>query len=141
MSLKVHGDIVEKEKDLFFAEVKDPVDVKRNLLEAQKDIIEGLQRYENIKFLREKKLENINKLRSTIKELLKLISNLKAALPQAKIREAVKIKKKTKVAKKKAAKKKAKEIAEEKEAKKPMTELEKLESELSAIEGKLGSLK
>lgn len=133
--------LLEKEKDLFFVKLSNPFDARRNVLEAQKDIVKGLQRYENIKFLREKKLENIGKLRVIIKELLKLISGLKSALPQTKLRETVKVKEKIKIVKKKAAKKEAKEVVEEKEAKKPIGELEKLEAELDAIESKLSSLR
>jgi len=132
--------LLEKEKDLFFVEVRDPVDVKRNVLESQKEIIEDLQRYENIKVLREKKLEEIDKLRGMLKELLKIISDLKAALPKTMLRETVKIKRKSKAEEKKAEEKKSKEAEQEKEARKPMSELEKLEGELSAIEGKLSSL-
>lgn len=129
--------LLEKEKDLFFVEVKEPTDVRKNVLEAQKGIVEGLQRYENIKFLRAKKLENINKLKGFIKELLKLFSDLKAALPKTKIKEA-KVKKKPRIVKKDVKKKKVKR---KEEVKKTKTELERLESELSAIEEKLSSLK
>lgn len=132
--------LLEKEKDLFFVEVRDPVDVKRNVLESQKEIIEDLQRYENIKVLREKKLEEIDKLRGMLKELLKLISDLKAGLPKTMLRETVNIKRKSKAEEKKSDEKKAKEAEQEKEARKPMSELEKLEGELSSIEGKLSSL-
>lgn len=133
--------LLEEKKDLFFVDVRDHVDVRRNVLEAQKEVVEGLQRYENIKFLREKKLENITKLRGIIKGLFKSISDLKAALPQTKLREAIKIKKKSKPVKRKTEKKEFLKAEEKKETEKPKTELEKLESELSAIESKLTSLK
>jgi hypothetical protein len=129
---------LEKEKELFFVDIKDPVDVRRNVLEAQKEVVECLQKYEKIRSIRARKIEEIHKLKSAIKELLKLISNLKAAFPQAKIREAVKIKRKVK---KKVGKKKGEKEEEKKEARKPISELQKLESELGAIEGKLDSLR
>lgn len=125
-------------EDLFFVELEKPDDIERNVLEAQKDVVENLQRYENIKFLRAKKLENVNKLKGVIKELLKLISDLKIVLPQTKIKEA-KVKKVTGIVKKEE-KREVREV-KEKKSKKPLSELEKLEAELSAIESKLSSLK
>ena len=131
--------LLEKEKeDLFFVEVKDPVSVRRDVLEAQKIVIESLQRYENIKLLRTKKLENINKLRSILKESSKLFSNLKAALPQTSIKAVVEVKKKPEVVEEV---KKAKVKETKKVKKRTISELEKLEAELSAIENKLSSLK
>ncbi len=137
---------MEEEKQLFFVELRNPVQVRRNLLEAQKEIVESLQRYENIKFIRNKKIESIEKLRKDIKELIKLISNFKTVLPSAKIKEAQMIVKEVmrpKKRKKKSAKKKkaVKHKVQSQEEIKPMSELEKLEAELSAIESKLGSLK
>ena len=127
---------LEKEKDLFFVEVKEPTDVRKSMLEAQKIVVESLQRYENIKFLRANKLENINRLKGILKESSKLFSDLKAALPQSEIKEA-KVEEKYKIVKKEGKK----EVEKKKVVKKSMSELEKLESELSSIESKLSSLR
>ena len=127
--------LLESEKELFFVEIKQDSTLKRDVLEAQKGMVEALQRYQNIKFIRDKKIENVNKLRSMLKHLHKMVSELKEKLPHTKIKgEEVKKKKqasKSPVKKKEAVKKE----------KKPMTELQKLEAELNAIESKLGDLK
>jgi hypothetical protein len=127
------------DKDLFYVEVRNPNDVKRNVLEARKEIIEGLQRFENIKFLREKKIENIAKLKGIIKELSTLTLKLKNAFPASKIREQV-IKPKKKVTAKKYSGKKPTKVQEQKKAPKAVSELEKLETELNDIESQLNSL-
>lgn len=132
-----------KEDEAFFVKIKEPSDVKKNLLESLKDIVENLQRFEKFKNTRDEKLRNISKLREDVKELVKLNSQLKAALPETKLRFAAKkVKKKKHKHSKKAAKKEAKKKIEKQVAKqRPVSELEKLETELSAIEGRLGSLK
>ena len=79
--------LLEEEKDLFFAELRNPNEIRRNVLEARKEIIESLQRYENIKFLRDQKHEKIKELRKSVKDIAKTISSLKVILPKTKIRE------------------------------------------------------
>lgn len=126
--------LLEKEDDLFFVEVKEPADVRREVLESQKIVIGGLQRYENIKFLRAKKAESINNLKSELKELSKELSELKSILPSTGINVVSKPKKKAKSVKEE-------EVKEEEHVKeKPANELEKLEAELHDIEKKLSSL-
>jgi|TARA_B100001964_G_C14004241_1_gene496389 uncharacterized protein with von Willebrand factor type A (vWA) domain len=129
---------MEKEsKDLFFVEVRGSKDVRRNILESLKDIVEALQRFEKFKETRKDKIEHINKLDNILKEINKLVPNLKSALPEAKLR-AVKVRKhKSPEKKKTSAGKEEKTEA----VKKPVTELQKLESELSEIEGKLQGLR
>ena len=125
---------LEKEEDLFFVEVLEPADVRKDILESQKIVIGGLQRYENIKFLRAKKAESINKLKGELKKLAKELTELKTVLPSAGIRVISKPRKKAKAVKNAKAK-------EEKSVKRmPASELEKLESELQDIEKKLSSL-
>jgi|TARA_B100002003_G_C14147363_1_gene551786 hypothetical protein len=137
-----------KEEEVFFVKVKDPNDVKKNLLESLKDIVENLHRFEKFKAIREEKLENINKLRENIKELTKLNSKLRSALPETKLRIALKKAKEVKKKRHKVSKKVFKKEPVEKiekapkaEKQRPLSELEKLETELSAIEGRLGNLK
>ena len=125
---------LEKEEDLFFVEVEEPADVRREILESQKIVIGGLQRYENIKFLRAKKAESINKLKGELKKLAKELSELKSVLPSAGIKVISRPRKKAKVVKKEKVKE------EKKVERMPASELEKLESELQDIEKKLSSL-
>ena len=128
-------------KDLFFVEIREPNEIKRNILESMKDMVENLQRFEKFKDIRKEKIRTINKLGGDLKELNKLISNLKNSLPESKLRvikvnAVLRESHKVKPSKKKEYKKR--KITEEK---KPVTELERLESELSVIEEKLGSLR
>jgi phenylalanyl-tRNA synthetase beta subunit len=131
-------EIVEKkeEKDVFYVEVREPNEVRRNILESLKDIVESLKRFEKFKEVGKEKIHSVNKLRRDIKELNKLVSNLKNALPESKLRE-IKIKP---ILSKGKKSKKIKNKKEEVEVMKPKTELEKLESELGAIEEKLQGL-
>jgi len=124
-----------QENELFFVEIKEPGEVRRNILEALKEIVELLQRFEKFRHVRQEKLARIQKLRSLIKDANKMLGSLKAMLPQTGIR--VPAAREQKQHPKKAQKKK--EAKEEKPAKKERTELEKLEAELGAIESKLKS--
>ena len=127
---------MEKEnKDIFFVEVGNPEDVKRNILESLKEIVGSLQRFEKFKETRKDKIDNINKLRKTIKEINKLVPSLKQYFPEAKIRAIRAVSKQPKI---KVVK--GKNISVEK-IKKPPTELQKLEDELSQIESKLQGLR
>src|SRR3989344_960622 len=123
---------MKEESNIFFVGVREPEEVKKNLLESLKEI-------------REEKARNISKLRDDIKELAGVASRLKAALPETKLRIAVESFKKPK--KKRHAGKKAEaqktEVKKEAidKARRPVSELEKLEAELRAIERKLSALK
>lgn len=128
--------ILDEEKELFFAELRNPNEIRRNVLEARREIIESLQRYENIKFLRDQKLEKIKELRKVTKDINKTIVNLRNILPKAKIREeTIQVKKKKETQKKRKVKKK------EEPKEKHTSELDRMEAELNAIEEKLNLLK
>ena len=116
--------------ELFFVQVKEPSEVKRIILESLKDILEMLQMFEKSRHARHEKLVKIQKLRSLMKDANKLIGDLKAKLPQTSLKGAAAREDKQP---KKPAKKK-----EEQQPRKT-SELERLEAELSAIEGKLKS--
>ena len=127
----------KEEKDIFFVEVKEPDEVRRNVLESLKEVVESLQRFEKFKEMRADKITNINKLGNIVRDINRMVSNLKNSLPQAKIR-AMKISKRRIPSKKKIVRVKKKDVVGE--TKKPVSELEKLEAELSSIENKLQSL-
>ena len=143
-----------EEDSVFFVKVKDPIELRRVILEDAKDIIESMQRFEKFKEIRKEKLASIERLKADIRELNKLISKLKSALPKANLRvklhahEEEDIKQEEKKAaqeeKHKHAKKKhakAHHIKAEKPAiEKPKSEVEKLEDELGAIEQKIQTL-
>lgn len=128
-------------EDMFFVEVRESNEVRRYILESLKNIVEGLQRFEKFKAIRKERTENINKLRNVARELNKLTSDLKKSLPETKLRiikiETSPIEKKTKLSRKTKQSKKIKEVEE----KSPVSELEKLESELKVVEEKLLSLR
>lgn len=129
---------MEKEsKDMFFVEVKNPNEVKRSILESMKSIVESLHGFEKFKAIRKDKIDKINKLKKTVKELNKLISNLKSILPESSLRvRESKVPARKAIPKSKSPKEKL-QAAENP----PTTELEKLESQLSQIEGKLSDLR
>ena len=138
----------EQNNEHFFVEIRHSSDIRRNILETLKGILEILQRFEKFKHLRHKKLENIQRLRVFMKETNKMFGTLKLKLPQTSLsavvmrehpapqahqKEPIKKGKKEKSAKEKP------KVVPKKEPKE-LTEIDKLEAELSAIESKLKSL-
>ena len=124
----------ENDKDIFFVEIRESDEIRRNVLETIMDIVKNLQRIENFKEARKKKIENINKLWNFVCEINNILPNLKICLAEAKIR----VESKRKSSKKKIITKK--KTPDEIAKRKPVTELRKLESELSEIESKLQGL-
>ena len=134
----------EQSSELFFVQVKEPGEVRKNILETLREIVEVLKRFEKFKHIRHGKLENINKLRGQLKEANKMLGNLKSKLPQTSLRATV-VKEAPRHSTKPHHKKgnKSKIIVEEKAEKMPkkeLTETDKLEAQLSAIEEKLKNL-
>ena len=130
---------MEREEDVLFVEVREPSEVRRNILESLKNIVETLQRFERFKHIRKEKIRSINKLSSDLKGINKMISDLKSAIPETKLRE-IKIKSILKEEEKPKKKKHGKRHKEAEEKQKPLTEVDRLESELGAIEEKLRGL-
>jgi len=132
----------KEDRDKLFVEVNQPSEVRRNVLESLKEVIESLERFEKFKEARHVKIENINMLGEIMKEISKISSSLRQSLPEMKL-GAIKsgapniVKKKMPLV---AEKEKAEDKTKETEEKKPDAELQKLEAELNAIEAKLGSL-
>jgi len=115
--------------ELFFVGIKDPTEIRKELLTSSKNLIDSLRRYEKYKILRETKTANIIELKRVFDELLILNKKLRGKLPKIPIKSPnigeVKLEQK-------AVKKAVKQL--------PQNKLDVLEAELSKIEERLGNL-
>ncbi len=108
--------------NIFYVGIKNPIDVRKNLLESSKYIIKNLQRHERFKAIRGEKIGQIMKLKEIMYDVGKLNARLKAELPKTELR----------------AKETAKEYKTSIPGKvKKASEIEMLEKELDFIESKL----
>ena len=128
-----------KKQNVFYVGIKNNVDIRRNLLEASKDLVELMRGYEKIAELKEKRIEKTKQLKGFSRDIAKLCGQLKLALPS--IEETEKASEKTQL-------RSAKIIPEQREvtrqklnadrqSRKTFSEVKKLEKELMDIENKL----
>lgn len=123
--------MAEDKQDLYIG-IKDPNEVRRNLLEGSRNILRLLQRIERFKSLKDEKEELFERLRTLTKEITDLDIRLKAMLPKQAIKRSSKIKATEQ------PKKDSKKAPPAKPKKK--SEIDKLEDSLSDIEEKLKKL-
>ena len=118
----------EAEEETYFVGVKYPNEIRRNVLESQKGVISFLRRYEEIKRLRTAKVEQVEKLNHIIQDINKLVAKVRRDLPKTKLREE--------------QPEMGQKRLEQLETGKPlrMSEVDKLNAELSDIEKKLKNL-
>lgn len=139
----------EEKKDVLYVGVQSPIEMRRTILESTRDVVEIMQKYEKFRAVREEKIATVKQLKEEVKEITKLVNKLKSELPKVDVR--VRLHKEQEAAEKeaKAAKKEKKAVkkAPEKQKKaaappkvKELSDLEKLEAELSSIEQKLGKV-
>lgn len=129
----------EKSRSQYFVQIREPVELRRRILEASKSTIHGLQGYHAFLEKRSRKLQMIAQLKREVQEILVLHAKLAAALPsfdlppERPVKVTAPVSKKSKRAVKSAQKpvKKAVEKPREK------TELEKLDDLLAKVEQKL----
>ncbi|MBW3019758.1 hypothetical protein KY334_00540 [Candidatus Woesearchaeota archaeon] len=108
--------------------ISNPVEIRRNILETSKEVINNLRVFEEIKEIRIEKFSLIEEYNAEVEELKKLMIKLKRIFPTTKISETVEPKKVVK----KVVKKKS--IEEPKD-------LSDFESELNQLEEKLNLMK
>ncbi|MBI2649779.1 hypothetical protein HYX04_00530 [Candidatus Woesearchaeota archaeon] len=131
----------EQSSELFFVQVKKPNEVRRDILETLREIVETLHRFEKFRRIRHEKLEKIHHLGVLVKQANKMLGNLRLKLPQTNLRATVaRAPSPPKVHHKKKKKIKAAGEKQQKVPKKELTEVDRLEAELSAIESKLKML-
>ena len=127
-----------KDEEVFFVGVKDPIEIRRTILESSKEMVQYLQRAERFKKLRNEKKTQIEKLKEDMKNITSLTKKLKAKLPKTALRAQIgKHQKKVKI---KEKIEEEREVVQEKVIKQPTTELQKLESELNKIESRLSKM-
>ena len=141
----------DSNEGLLFVEIKQPTAIRSDTLQTIKQIIQLLHKFERLRHIRHQKLEKIQKIRVLMKSANKLMGDLKTKLPQTNLRvvvakEAPKEAEEEATASTKPSKKKGKTKAAKlqkplkKGSKKDSADIDKLESELNAIESKLKGL-
>src|SRR3989344_3386027 len=75
------------EKDQFYIGVKSPVEIRRQVLESSRSVLQTLQQYEKFKELRMQKLEEIAALKNILRELDNAVGQLRNVMPKAGLRE------------------------------------------------------
>lgn len=116
------------DKSNFYVGLKNDTDIRRNILESSKGIVNCLQNFHKFENIRQKKLAEILKLRSLIREIQSLSLQFKKGMPS--LTEEP-------VPRPKVAKVRQTRVVEQQQA---SDDMEKLESDLSKIEAKLRSL-
>ncbi|MDP7180379.1 MAG: hypothetical protein QF824_03865, partial [Candidatus Woesearchaeota archaeon] len=71
----------QQQEEPLFVGVRGPLEIRRNLLEASRGVVESLKRYETLKVTREKKMVAVTNLKKDIKDISKLVFKLRASLP------------------------------------------------------------
>ncbi|MBI2142369.1 hypothetical protein HYU15_02685 [Candidatus Woesearchaeota archaeon] len=121
--------------DIFYVGIENHVSVRRGILEASKELVHFLQRYEKLKALRSEKHAQASKLRAIYDDIVGMMADIKAELPKVDVRSLPKWHQSAKtIAPKTAAKAAAKPKAPVRHA------VDRLEAELGEIEKKLKTI-
>lgn len=119
-----------EEKGIFYMSIEDPDHFRRELLGTSKMIIQLLQKYEDLRKLREEKISLMFKFSDMMEEITMLVGKLKQAVPKTSLPNMGK--------QNDAPEKKAKIV---RMPKLQSPEIGMLQRELVEIEAKLGKLK
>jgi len=66
---------------LFFIQVQDPKNIRKNLLDSSQQIVEAMKSYENYKSVKVRKLQEIDKLKKTTASIKELAGKVRSYLP------------------------------------------------------------
>tara|TARA_Y100000310_G_scaffold50736_2_gene46793 strand:- start:639 stop:995 length:357 start_codon:yes stop_codon:yes gene_type:complete len=116
------------EEEPFFVGVKNPTELRRDLLGTSKDIIISLKKYEEIMEMRNNKIRLSIDLHNKNKEIKMLAAQLADVIPKTKLKAEL-------GHTHAAVRSEIKHIREDN-----VTELDKLEKELASIDKKIGTL-
>ena len=77
---------VSPKKEPYFIGLGDPVELRRNVLEPTREVIQFLQSYEEFKKVKEEKTFTIGLLKEDLKEIKTTINKLRRLLPRSKLK-------------------------------------------------------
>lgn len=117
------------EDGLFFVGIRDPIELRKELLTSSKNLIDSLKRYEAFKDVKEEKLQHVMELKHVFDELLVLNKKLRNKMPHIPIKAAPPILRETREMPVKG-----------RSIKLSKGKIDVLEEELAKIEERLGSL-
>ncbi|MBS3158137.1 hypothetical protein J4206_02530 [Candidatus Woesearchaeota archaeon] len=135
-----------QKKHAYYAGLSEPIEVRKTILEASREVLQSLQQFDKFSAVRREKKQAIADLKSNVSEINRLFSELKSHLPNAAHTHLIKtapqkhepkVSATIPVTKQKSKKQKEPSV---KLKPKELSELEKLEKELGEIENKLGSM-
>lgn len=112
--------------DLYYVNVKDPVESRKDLLLSSRNVLDSLRRFEKYLLINEKKHIHIAELKHVFDELSVLNKKLKQRLP--------------KVPGKAVPKQEKEAVVKKEPAKSVKSKLDVLEEELAKVESRLSSL-
>ncbi len=121
------------EEETFYVQIRDPINLRKDILVSSKQVIMTLKKYEEMAELRKHKMEMLALLREKTKEIRMLANQLVNFLPKTKLRAEKSLKVQHK--EEETAVKEVTHIRKE-----AVGELDKLESELASIERKIENL-
>jgi len=122
-----------EKKEEFFVAINSPSSNKVAILEARRDILESMRLFKALKEIRKKKIDEKVQLKKKIRQISSLLSRLKSVLPHTNIHLDIQEKSIEKEFAREEAPKATPKFGSE-------TELDRIESQLAEIEGKLSEL-
>ncbi len=117
-------------KEIFYVSINNSKDLRKNILETSKSLIENLHSFEKFRTIRAEKIKAMEELIVLFKEINDISSQVKIEMPKIKLPTLRKFKKEEK---KKEVEKKVKHESDD--------ELAKLESAIQQIESRLSEIK
>ncbi|MBS3112651.1 hypothetical protein J4418_01025 [Candidatus Woesearchaeota archaeon] len=73
-------------EEIFYMGISNPIEIRRNILESARDMVQFLQMFEKFRIIREEKKQATLILKKQIKDLNIITNKLKARLPKASMR-------------------------------------------------------
>lgn len=133
----------QESEDPYFIGLDNPIELRKNILEPTREVIQFLQSYEEFKKLKEEKTNSIIRLKDDLRLIKASVNRLRKLLPKSKIKVEKEQKKAKEIQKKELVEKSSFEPIVSKVktiSPKHTSELNTLEKELGEIESQLGNL-
>ena len=116
------------EEELFFVGIRDPIEIRKELLTSSKNLIDSLRKFEQYKDIKEEKSQHIMELKRVFDEILVLNKKLRNHLPRTPLKVPPTITRTEKI------------VVKGKPVKLAQNKIDVLEQELAKIEERLSGL-